>query len=80
MPKAATQGDHASKPSQRHSGPLEEADRGTIHILELPETPAMSVEMLPARSGEWFQRMQKEAIGILRRLEPEREAERRMCD
>jgi len=75
VPKTAAQDNNASKTTQRHSGPLEEA-----HILELPETPAMSVEMLRTRSDDWFQRMQKEAIGVLRRLEPQVEAERRRCD
>lgn len=80
MPKTAAQDNNASKTTQRHSGPLEEADAGAIRILELPETPAMSVEMLRTRSDDWFQRMQKEAIGVLRRLEPQVEAERRRCD
>jgi len=80
VPKAATQGDNPSKPSQRHSGPPEAGDPGTIHKVELIETSAMSVEMLRTRSGYWFQRMQKEAIGIRHRLEPESEADRRPCD
>jgi hypothetical protein len=78
--KAVTQGDNPSKPSQRHSGPPEEGHTGTIHIVELLETPAMTVDMLRARSGYWFQRLQMEAIGIQRHLEPESEADRRPRD
>src|SRR5271157_5718375 len=70
VPKAATQGDDATKPAQRHFGPSGEADPIPIHKIELLEAPAKSAEMLRARSGEWFQRMQKEAIGIRRRPEP----------
>lgn len=75
MSKAATQGDTVSKPSQRHSGTAKEADTGTIHMAELLEAPARNVEMLRVRTGEWFQRMQKEAIGVRRRLETENEAD-----
>ena len=53
VPKSASQGNNASKPSQRHSGPPEEADTGAIHVTELPGTPPMSVEKLRDRSGGW---------------------------
>lgn len=70
MSKATTQGEDASKPSHRHSGPPEESGAGPAHMAKLIEAPARSVEMLRARSADWFQRMQQEAIGVRARPEP----------
>ncbi len=77
VPKAATPGDNASTPTQRQSAPPQHSDKGTTHGAE---APVVSVEMFRARSGDWFQRMQKEAIGIRRRLEPESKADRHARD
>jgi len=70
--KATIQGEGASKPSQRYS----EASGESIRMTKLIETPARSGELLRARSGDWFQRMQKEAIGIRARPEPASRADR----
>ena len=63
MAKKTYQGDCAMKPSAKYLAPLEAAETGTIHVLELPETPAMAVELRVA-SGDWFHCVQMESIGI----------------
>jgi hypothetical protein len=63
MAKKTYQGDCAMKFSVNHSAPPETAERGLIHVLELPETPAMAVELRVA-SGDWFHCVQMESIGI----------------
>ncbi len=75
MPKTATQSDNPSMPTPRHASAPEKAGAGSIHIAKPLEAPAVTVEMPRPRSGEWFQRIQKEAIGI---LEPESKADGRM--
>jgi hypothetical protein len=70
--KATIQGE----PSLRHSGPPEESGAGAIRMAKLIEAPARSVEILRARSVDWFQRMQEEAIGIRARPEPAGRADR----
>jgi len=77
MLRDATQRDNTRNPSHRHSGPPQEADAGAIHVFELLWTPTMSVEMLRARSREWFHRLLEENIGVRRRLEPESKADHR---
>jgi len=49
---------------------------GALPEAESPATPTTSVAMLRARSNDWFHRMQMEAIGIRRRVEPTDKADR----
>jgi hypothetical protein len=74
--KATIQGEGAGNPSLRHSGPPEESGAGAIRMAKVIEAPARSVEILRARSVDWFQRMQEEAIGIRARPEPAGRADR----
>jgi hypothetical protein len=64
MAKKAYQGDRAMKLSPKYLAPLEAAETGTIHVLELAETPGMAVAKLRVASGDWFHRVQRESIGI----------------
>ena len=54
----------AIAPLPKHLTPPEAAEAGTIHVLELPETPVVAVEKFRAAGGEWFHHMQMESIGI----------------
>jgi hypothetical protein len=54
-------GDRAMKPSPKYFALPE---RGTSHVLELPETPAMAVATPRVAGGDWFHRVQKESIGV----------------
>jgi hypothetical protein len=74
--KTTIQGEGPSEPSHRLSGPPEESGGGPIHMTKLIEAPAGNVDMLRARSVDWFQRMQEEAIGIRARPEPAGVADR----
>jgi hypothetical protein len=64
MAQETYQGDRATKPWSKHLAPQEAAETGTIHVLELPETPAMAVAKLHVAGGDWFHRVQRESIGI----------------
>jgi hypothetical protein len=46
MAQDTYQDDRAMKPSPKYFAPPEAAETGTIHVLELPETPAMAVAKL----------------------------------
>ena len=56
--------DRAMKPAAEYLAEPEAAETGTIHVLELPETPAMAVAKLRVASGDWFHCVQMESIGI----------------
>jgi hypothetical protein len=56
--------DRAMMPSAKHLAPPEAEEAGAIHLLELPETPAMAVAKLRVASGDWFHCVQMESIGI----------------
>ena len=64
MANETYQGDRAMKPSPKHLAPPEAAETGTIHVLELPETPAMAVAKLVVAGGDWFHSLQRESIGV----------------
>jgi hypothetical protein len=64
MAQDTYQGDRAMKPSPKYLAAPEAAETGTIHVLELPETPAMAVAKLRVAGGDWFHRMQRESMGI----------------
>lgn len=64
MAQQTYQGDRAMKPLPQNLTPPKAVDAGTIHVLELPETPDLAVEKLRAAGGEWFHRLQKESIGV----------------
>lgn len=57
-------GDRAMKPSPKYFAPPEAAETGTIHVIELPKTPAMAVAKLRVAGGDWFHRAQRESMGI----------------
>lgn len=80
MQQGTIYGGNSRKLSPRHSAPPEEVDTAAIHVVELRETPMMSVEMLRTRTGEWFHRVQKEQIGVQPPPESVGKADRRMCD
>ena len=64
MAQDTYQDDLAMKPSPKYFVPPEAAETGTIHVLELPETPAMAVAKLGVAGGDWFHRVQRESMGI----------------
>ena len=64
MAQDTYQGDRATKPSPKYLASPEAAGTGTIHVLELPETPAMAVAKLRVAGGDWFHRAQRESMGI----------------
>ena len=64
MAQDTYQDDRAMKPSPKYFAPPEAAETGTIHVLELPETPAMAVAKLRVAGGDWFHRVQRESMGI----------------
>ena len=64
MAQDTYKGDRAMKPSPKYFALPEAAERGTVHVLELPETRAMAVAALRVAGGDWFHRVQKESIGV----------------
>jgi hypothetical protein len=64
MAQDTYQDDLAMKPSPKYFVPPEAAQTGTIHVLELPETPAVAVAKLRVAGGDWFHRAQRESMGI----------------
>lgn len=64
MAQDTYQGDRAMKPSPKYFAPLEAAETGTIHVIELPKTPAMAGAKLRVAGGDWFHRAQRESMGI----------------
>ena len=64
MAQDTFQGDRAKEPSSKYLASPEAGETGTIHVLELPETPALAVPKLRAVGGDWFHRAQRESIGV----------------
>jgi hypothetical protein len=64
MAQDTFQGDRAKEPSSKYLASPEAGETGTIHLLELPETPALAVPKLRAVGGDWFHRAQRESIGV----------------
>jgi hypothetical protein len=46
MPQVAIRADNSGKLSQRHSGPPQDGDTGTVHLVGLLETPMMSARSI----------------------------------
>jgi hypothetical protein len=65
MAQDTYQGDHAMGPSPKCLASPEAAETGMIHVLELPETPALAAAKLRVAGGDWFHRAQRESIGVL---------------
>ena len=63
MAQDTYQGDRAMKHSPKYFAPPEAAETGTIHVIELPRTPAMAVAKLRVAGGDWFHRAKK-SMGI----------------
>jgi hypothetical protein len=64
MAQDTYQGDRAMELSPKYFASPEAPETGTIHVIELPRTPAMAVAKPRVAGGDWFRRAQRESMGI----------------